>query len=351
MRPFAFVALAIGSGLASTALQTPQQAAQQGVVFVEVTVLDATGSAISALTRDDFELLVDGRARPIEYVAPDDSPVLVVLLLDVSASCWIQPGDLKPAIEKHFWDGLGPSDRLRLGLVGAGPVVLSPSFGGERVALRSMLHLLDLQPTYTVRDKLVPTTSSVVPQMGVRERKATGARMGPSPIWDAVYDAASALEHEPGRRVVILLTDGRATGNVHGLDETIVHALAAGVPIHVVSEAEDVIIPIDASNAARVRPDVFLKGMADQTGGSYASVLDALAASGAKGIPSGEKISEQVGVLLSRALQQAHRTYALGFTAPTLDNRLHRLEVRVRRLGLTVRAPADFVARRAAPFR
>jgi hypothetical protein len=31
---------------------------------------------------------------------------------------------------------------------------------------------------------------------------------GPSRIWDAVDDVISALEKEPGRRAVILVTDG-----------------------------------------------------------------------------------------------------------------------------------------------
>jgi VWFA-related protein len=341
------IALLTGSSVSPTAFLTGRQTERQGVVSVDVTVFDQKGSRASGLAREDFEVLVDGQARPIESATVDDRPVLVALLLDLSSSSPTQPPILKPAIEKRFWNSLGPSDRVRLGFVGVSPWGLSSSYGVERRALQSVLRLLDLPPTYTVQDKLVPTTSSVTPQIGVRERRATGVRMGPSPIWDAVYDATSALQKEPGSRTIILLADGRATGNVHGLDETITHALAAGISIHVVSAAEDNLIAVDASNAALVRPGVYLKTLADVTGGSFASLVDAVSASHPNETPSAEKISEQVGDLLTRVLRLAHAQYRLGFLVPTLDSSLHRLEVRVTRAGLTARSPARFIARGA----
>ncbi len=331
------------TGVALETLQAPAQAARNGLVSIDVTVVDERGSPVSGLARNEFELLVDGETRPIEHFAGGGVPVLAVLLLDVSASCWAQPAILTPALEKRFWAALRPSDRVRIGLIGNGRVVPTLTLGGDRGGLQTALRLLDLPPTYTVQDKLIPSTSSVLAQVGVRETKATGARMGPSPVWDAVYGAATVLEREPGRRAIVLLTDGRATGNVHGLDETIDRALASGAPIHVVSEAEDVLIPVDASNAALVRPGVFLERMAHETGGSYVSVIEELASSRGKETLSTERISKQVGACLARALQQSQQAYRLGFTPSTLDSGMHRLEVHVKRQGLEVHAPVRFV--------
>jgi VWFA-related protein len=327
-----------------------RQTDRQVLVSVDVTVCDQNGARAPRLAREDFEILVDGQARPVESATADDGPVLAALLLDLSSSCAIQPPILKPALEKRFWNNIG-TDRVRLGLVGVSPWGLSSSYGGERRALQSVLHLLDLPPTYTVQDKVVPTTSSVTPQIGVRERRATGVRMGPSPIWDAVYDTISALQKESGKRTVILLADGRSTGNVHGLDETITRALAAGISIHVVSAAEDDLVAVDASNAALVRPSAYLNTLAEVTGGSFASLVEAVNTSHSNEAPSAEKISEQVGKLLTRALRLAHEQYRLGFSVQTLDTFLHRLEVRVTRPGLTVRSPTRFIARGQTPSR
>jgi hypothetical protein len=64
---------------------------------------------------------------------------------------------------------------------------------------------------------------------------------GPSPIWDAMSRAAASLAARDGDRIVLLITDGRATGNVLGVDDALKDALAAGVRVFVfdVHDASD----------------------------------------------------------------------------------------------------------------
>ena len=38
-------------------------------------------------------------------------------------------------------------------------------------------------------------------------------RYGPSRLWDAVTEAAAVLATNPGRKVILVVTDGKATGN------------------------------------------------------------------------------------------------------------------------------------------
>jgi hypothetical protein len=45
--------------------------------------------------------------------------------------------------------------------------------------------------------------------------------LGPSPLRDAVFEASSQLAAEPGRRAIVLISDGAATANVHGHGEAI----------------------------------------------------------------------------------------------------------------------------------
>ena len=56
---------------------------------------------------------------------------------------------------------------------------------------------------------------------------------GPSPIWDAMSRAAASLAERDGDRIVLLITDGRASGNVLGFDDALNHALAAGLRVFV----------------------------------------------------------------------------------------------------------------------
>lgn len=336
------VALLNGLGAGSIANVSGQQTERTGLVSIDVSVSDQKGSRVTGLTARDFELLVDGEPRPIESVAVDDRQVTIALLLDVSASCPVSPADLKLVLAK-FWESLVPSDRVRLGLIGSSSARLEPSHGGERRVPTAALKLLDLPPAHTVQEKQLPPANASMPQMRLLERKPTGARMAPSPIWDVVYGAVSALERESGRRAIVLFTDGRATANLHGLDEAVVHALAAGISIHVVSEAEDEVIAVDTSNAVRVRPGASLEKLARATGGSFVSLAEALGPASAKGTLSSKKISDGVAKLFTGALHEARAPYRLTFAPPELDNAHHRIDVRVRRGGLTVRSPSYFV--------
>jgi hypothetical protein len=62
-------------------------------------------------------------------------------------------------------------------------------------------------------------------------------RYGPTPLWDAVDAAVAELEPVPGRRMVILITDGLATGNRRSLQAVIDRARAADVSVSVIVEA------------------------------------------------------------------------------------------------------------------
>jgi hypothetical protein len=193
-----------------------------------------------------------------------------------------------------------------------------------------------------------------------------GFGLGPSPVWDAVDSAVIALESEAGRRAIILLTDGRSTGNTRSLDQAILHANAAGVAVFVVSEAVDEILLQGASTpTAQVRPTASLQFMADSTGGACAAVfgtekwrpkrVDALAARRSWEREGGEPLrpaqvderafASWVGRMLSTFVGELHGGYQLEFVPPAGDGQLRTLDVRVRQVGLNVRAPRRYVAR------
>jgi hypothetical protein len=161
-----------------------------------------------------------------------ERPLSIVLLVDVTSSVSdamamlvvsrdpdgnlrgvkgpMSPRDLfVRAIEKGFIANLHPADRVCLGTI-ARTVHLSPACMADRAALgEEMVRMLD------------------VPD---------GVRSGPSPLWDAVDAAVDVLEREPGRRAVVLLTDGLSTGNRRSLTTVLDHAVRSQVSVSVVAE-------------------------------------------------------------------------------------------------------------------
>ncbi len=290
--------LSSGSDAARSAQDPPA-----GLTLVDVAVEESNGALVSGLTRDDFEIVIDGQVRPIEFFTEGNRPLTVVLLLDVSVSVtdMFERGALRKAIETSFIAGLQPADRARIAAFGKHRF-LSRDFTGDR------------------RELLAAARAALDPR--------DADRYGPSPVWDALGEALGMLKGASGRRAVILLTDGHSTGNVRSANSVAEEAASAGVLISVVGEDEDVIIPQEETRAARVRPGTALRGLADITGGQY--LQDA-------GRPANP------GPLFERLLADLRQMYTLGFRSSAPDGRQH-VEVRVNRSAVKARARRLLVA-------
>jgi hypothetical protein len=150
---------------------------------------------------------VVGQSRP-------DVPagLTVVLLLDVTASVTRMPIPIDPRFAQvfnAFLQGLKPADRGAVGVIAGRPRV-GPLTADHRELSASVRRLLQ-----------VPDAD----------------RLGPSPIWDAIDEAVTEAAGDPsGRPAVVLFSDGKSSGNVHGLDEVIDHSKRLHVSIHAVVE-------------------------------------------------------------------------------------------------------------------
>jgi Mg-chelatase subunit ChlD len=149
------------------------------------------------------------RAAP----AAGESAVTVVLLLDVSASVSRLPMFVETRfvqVFNAFARGLRPGDRAGVG-------VISRRFQSSA---------------------LVSDTRDL-PTIGRRLLQVPDAdRLGPSPIWDGIDSAITLVEASNGRLAVVLLSDGKSTGNVRGLQEVTEHARQARVSINAVIEGD-----------------------------------------------------------------------------------------------------------------
>ena len=78
----------------------------------------------------------------------------------------------------------------------------------------------------------------------------------------------------------------------------------------------------------RSKPDSILNRFANETGGGYFDL----------------KKDADLNAAFTRIAQELRSQYLLGFSPASLDGKVHKLEVRVKRLGLKTRSRRSYVA-------
>jgi VWFA-related protein len=78
----------------------------------------------------------------------------------------------------------------------------------------------------------------------------------------------------------------------------------------------------------RSRPSRDLRRIADETGGGYFELQK----------------TDELAPTFTRVAQELRSQYLIGFAPVLLDNKVHKLEVRVNKPGMTVRARRSYLA-------
>jgi Ca-activated chloride channel family protein len=177
-------------------------------IRVPVTAADGQGRTILGLTREDFEIYDEGERRAVENFVLDKTPLYVVLLLDVSGSVKEELEEVKSAA-LGFAGAFSKDDRIAV-----------VSFADRTHVLQDWTNnLKDLKRSLK---KLKP---------GYR-----------TAFHDAVVQVVQGkLRTAPGKRVVILLTDGVDNESQVGFDPVVHELLATDVSVYIVSRTRLVI--------------------------------------------------------------------------------------------------------------
>jgi len=285
--------------LAGVALST-SGAAQQATfragirtVPIYATVTDANGRLVPDLERDDFEIYDNGRKQELTLFENAVQPISVVVMLDTSGSMTMHLDLLKQAATQ-FVVRLLPDDQARVG-----------SFN-DRNKIR-------ISPdTFTSdRDELM---------RALREDLQFG---NPTALWDATDRSMDALADVTGRRVVLVFTDGGDNDSARNQKYVLTRAQAEEVMIYAIG------LRAQVRGQGVTRPDPGLRRVADETGGGYFEL----------------QRTDELNATFTRVAQELHSQYLLGFTPQALDGKVHTLEVRLTRPGLTTRARKSYVAK------
>jgi Ca-activated chloride channel homolog len=284
--------------------QEPPIRSAARTVAVYATITDANGRLVPDLPREAFDISDNGQPQPITVFSNDIQPITVVMMLDRSGSMRGHFALLEAAAEA-FVRRLRPDDKARIGSFAWRVDIYPEDFTSNQKELLRIVRM-ELQSD------------------------------GPTPLWNAVNTAITSLRPQHGRRVVLVFTDGDdnpANGRPDNatLKEVMDRAQQENVMVYAVGLASS--LPPRTGSAATGRrdgPDPGLRVLAAETGGGYFELTRA----------------EDLASTFGRVADELHRQYALGFEPATLDDQVHKLEVRVRRAGVNVRARRSYVASR-----
>jgi Ca-activated chloride channel family protein len=261
------------------------------IVSVFATVLDSEGRIVPGLEREDFTILDNGKPQELAVFDNSVRPFNVVVMLDQSASMTANLALLKNAAEQFVMRML-PADKGQVGGF-SDKIQMSGTFTNDR-------------------DDLIGALNDL--QFG-----------NPTRLYDAINESMAALKTAGGRKVVLVFTDGDDTASRMDLGDVLERARDEEVMIYAIGLQSEY---FDGMRQVRTRPDRGLKRLAEETGGGYFEL----------------KKTDELAPTFTRVAQELHSQYTLGFAPQTLDNKEHKLLVRMRAPAMNARARKSYVA-------
>lgn len=172
------------------------------LVPVPATVLDSRGFAVTNLRLEDFELRVDGQLKPITELHRTETPVRLVMLFDNSGSL-SEARDFEKRAAMRFF--------------------------------RSVMRPVDQAAVYSVSTDIFlaqPLTSNINTLERVVE--SFGKPEGSTALFDAMAEGAAYLRPYRGRRVIVIVSDGRENTSRLDFETTLQRVVADDCQIYVV---------------------------------------------------------------------------------------------------------------------
>lgn len=264
------------------------------LVTVTVTVVSPGGRLVTEMTAQDFEILEDGAPQSImTFSRHSQMPLSLVMLIDGSLSIKNRLGFQKEALARFLRAMVRPVDSVAIVSVST-DVIWQQPFTADLSRLLSAIERLDAE--------------------------------GATALYDAVELAASALNRTSGRRVIVILSDGRDTISRATLSSALKRAQEADAVVYAINTSGR---PASA-NVRELAGERALERLCNQTGGE---------------VFFPDKI-EELDPVFTRLTDQLRTQYVLGFssTNEARDGSYRRLTVRVKHPNMFARAREGYYA-------
>lgn len=260
-------------------------------VPIYATVVDPGGRLVPDLEQADFQIVDNGKPADVTLFSNESQPFTAVVMLDTSASMTANLKLLNRAAEQ-FVLRLLPVDKAQVG-----------AFNDK----------IQLSGTFTNnRDELIGALNDLY--FG-----------NPTRLNDGIAAGLDALQGIEGRRVVLVFTDGEDTSSKTGFKTVLERARDEEVMVYSIGLESEY---FNGMRIVKTRPSRDLRKIADETGGGYFELLK----------------TADLAPTFTRVAQELRSQYLIGFAPASLDGKVHKLEVKVSKPGMTVRARRSYLA-------
>ena len=274
------------------------------VVNVPTLVRDHAGQIVTTLGKEDFVLKEDGKEQEIRYFSQDSTlPLTIALLIDTSGSQRTFIGPEISASEKFIQLMLvRPEDRAAL-----------VQFDTAVLHLSAVTHNVDM-----LENGLGFLTLN-------HPASRTNLNGGGTLLYDAISGTSSqTLGKEPGRRAMVVLTDGEDNGSQHTLEHAIAEAQTADVIVY------SIFYSVQEGFGSGGRGRAVLDQISKATGGRVFTV-------------SG---SETLKVIYAEIADELRQQYQIGYRpGESAKGTFHKIELKAKDKKLKVQARSGYYTR------
>ena len=297
------LALGLDTKAVGTQPQAPSFKAGVDLVRIAAVVRDRKGRFVQDLKSRDFEIVDDGRSRPISDLQTDITAVSIAVLFDVSGSM----------------EGRMPS---------------------AREAAMHVLSWLDATrdeaAVFTFDTRLVERTPFTSGMRTLPESMGTVVPFGATSLHDAIAQTAKRVgEREGKRRAVVVLTDGADNASHLKPEDVSAIASAIDVPVYIFGIVGAIDNPSEDISTSSVERSAFVGPLSDLAAWTGGHVFVASAPG-------------QRSIAARQIIDELRHQYLIAFESSGRPG-WHPLVVRARNKDLVVRARSGYLAGQSRP--
>ena len=187
------------------AQDTPVFKSDVRLVEIYAVVFDHGGRPVDNLQREQFEVRDDGAIQPIQVFESSETPLSCALLLDTTGSMADAIAALRNAARE---------------------------FVGQ-------LRVKDSVAVYSFTDH-VDELSSFTEDRGAARRALRQSlhAAGRTALFDAISQVALNMEHRPGKKAIVVLTDGGDNASTLNRQSAAARARKAGIPVFAIAQGD-----------------------------------------------------------------------------------------------------------------